>query len=346
MFLFDENDARAVRRTAINIALVAAALAIWMLRSAMLLVFAAVLFAIMLDGLAGLLRRRLRIGPGAALTVVLVMLSTLAGLTMWLFGAQIVDQFNGLARRLPGAWLALQRQLTEWGVFDEAVAQVRKSVPSAGAVLGFLSGVFSGLGTVLGGVGLALVGGIYLAASPKLYRDGLIGLWPQPRRARVSDTLDALGLALKAWLLGQVVSMVAIGALITLGLWVIGLPSFLALGLIAGLVQFVPFAGSFLAAIPGLLVALTQGPGTLAWTVVVYIGVQQLDSNVISPLVQRRVASLPPALIIFTVVVFGLLLGAIGVALAVPLTVVVYVLVGKLWVRDTLGDAVKLPGER
>jgi predicted PurR-regulated permease PerM len=198
---------------------------------------------------------------------------------------------------------------------------------------------------VVSGIGLAIVGGIYLAVEPRMYREGLLRLWPAGRRDHVRETIQVVGRALRSWLQGQLFAMLVIGTLSAVGLWIIGMPSWLALGLIAGIVQFVPLAGPILAAIPALLVALSQGPQMLLYVALLYVGIQQVEGNILTPMVQREVSALPPALTIFTLVAFALLFGAVGVVLAVPLTVVGYALVAKLWVRDTLGESAKLPGE-
>lgn len=139
--------------------------------------------------------------------------------------------------------------------------------------------------------------------------------------------------------------MVAVGALTALGLWLIGLPAPLALGLLAGLLEFVPYVGPILAALPGVLIAASLGPETMLYALLVYVVVQQVESNAIVPLVARQVLSLPPALAIFSVVALGLVFGPLGLVFAAPLTVLLVVAIGKLYVRETLGQPVKVPGE-
>jgi predicted PurR-regulated permease PerM len=161
----------------------------------------------------------------------------------------------------------------------------------------------------------------------------------------VDSALNASGQALELWLVGQLFAMALIGVLVGFAMWLIGLPSPLALGLIAGLTEFIPFIGPILGALPALLIAATRDAGTLAWTVIAFVGIQQIESNLIMPVIQRRTVSLPPVLSLFAVVAFGVVLGALGLILAVPLTVVAYVLVKKLYVRETLGEPTSVPGE-
>lgn len=333
------------RRMLIAIAMIAAALMLWELRSALLLLFAAALVAVMLTAIARWLRRRLPIGQRLALALTLFLLLALVGVTFYLFGAEVYAQFVELSRRLPGAWRDFERLVGEAGLTEELSRQMRSAAPDAGRVFSFITGFVSALAGVATGVGLAIVGGIFLAAQPAMYRDGVLMLWPRRSRARTREALDATGDALKSWLIGQGAAMLAIGVLTTLGLWAIGVPSPIALGLIAGMLTFVPFAGPLLSAIPALLVALSSGGDLIWWTLGLYVLIQQLEGNIITPMLQAEASALPPALTIFTLVGFGILFGPAGILLAVPLTVVAYALVGKLWVRDTLHEQVTLPGE-
>jgi predicted PurR-regulated permease PerM len=136
-----------------------------------------------------------------------------------------------------------------------------------------------------------------------------------------------------------------VGALTGIGLWLVGVPAPLALGLLAGLLEFVPYIDPVLAAVPGLLLALSVAPEVLLYTLLVYLGVQQLESNFVLPLVQREVLELPPALVIFSVVGLGVILGTLGWIFAAPLTVLLVVVIGKAYVREALGTRTKVPGD-
>lgn len=191
---------------------------------------------------------------------------------------------------------------------------------------------------------LILFGSIFIAINPGLYRRGLVALVPKRRREVADEALGDSGRALKNWMLGQLVSMAAIGILTAAGLMLIGLPSALALGLLAGLLEIIPYAGPIIAAIPALLVALTQGPETALLTLAVFLIVQQIEGSLIMPLVQKKAVLLPPALTVFGVVAFGLLFGVVGLIFAAPLLVVAYVLVKRLYIEEALGSDAKVPG--
>ncbi|HVL73919.1 MAG TPA: AI-2E family transporter, partial [Beijerinckiaceae bacterium] len=244
--------------------------------------------------------------------------------------------------------LAHPRVLGDGKQLDQALPverRVRGDEDAGGSLLGTVAGYGT---TILGALAdaiLVIAAGIFIAANPALYREGLIKLFPIPEHARVGEALDVAGYSLRMWILGQAFSMLLVGVLSTAAFWWIGLPAPIALGFIAGLFDFIPFIGPWLGAIPAVLLAFTVDTETVLWTIGAILVIQQIEGNVIMPLVQRRVVSLPPAIGLFAIVTFGLLFGALGLFLAVPLGVVVYVLVKKLYVRETLGAPTPVPGE-
>jgi len=205
-------------------------------------------------------------------------------------------------------------------------------------------------GTTIFGAAAALVvvivAGIYMAVKPDVYRDGFVMLFPKPMQAQIAETIDDAGEALRLWLGGQLLAMIIVGILIGVGLALVGVPSALALGLIAGVTEFVPIVGPVLGAIPALLLASTQDWHTVAWTLAVFVVVQQIESNLIMPLVAGRAVAVPPAVGLFAVVAIGVLLGPLGLLLGYPLAIVTDVAVRKLYVRETLGEDVEVAGEK
>jgi predicted PurR-regulated permease PerM len=201
------------------------------------------------------------------------------------------------------------------------------------------------VGNALADILLVIVGGIYLAAQPDLYRVGLLKLVPARGRSLAAQALDASGRALRLWLLGRMVSMAAVGLLTWLGLMIIGVPSALTLGLLAALLEFIPFIGPILSAVPALLLGFAAGPDKAIWVALLFLAIQQFEGNVLEPLVQQRAVDLPPALLLFALVAGGLVFGVAGIILAAPLTVVLYVMVKRLYVQEALDTATPLPGE-
>jgi predicted PurR-regulated permease PerM len=181
---------------------------------------------------------------------------------------------------------------------------------------------------------LVIIAGVYFAAQPSLYRNGLLRLVPEGSRGRLTEALEEAGASLRKWLVGTGLAMIGMGVLIAVGATLLGLPAPMALGLLAGLAEFVPIVGAIVSAIPGLLLAGTKGTDTLLWTLVFYVAAHQFEGHVLIPLIQRRVVSVPPALTLFSVLAFGLLFGPLGVILATPLAVVVMVLVKRLYLHE------------
>ena len=184
-----------------------------------------------------------------------------------------------------------------------------------------------------------------MAADPTLYKRGVVQLFPSSQHERVESALDTSGVALRLWLKGQLVAMALVGLLTGFALWLIGLPSPVGLGLIAGFGEFIPFLGPILGAVPALVIAASQNIQMLLWTAGAFVVIQQVESNLISPLIQHRTVELPPVLSLLAVLAFATVFDAIGLVLAVPLTVVLYVMIKKLYVRETLGEVTHVPGE-
>jgi predicted PurR-regulated permease PerM len=173
----------------------------------------------------------------------------------------------------------------------------------------------------------------------------MLKLVPERGRALAAEAMEASARALRLWLLGRMVSMATVGLMTWIGLTIIGVPSALTLGLLAALLEFVPFIGPVISAVPAVLLAFAVGPDKALWTVMLFLIVQQIEGNVLEPLVQQRAVDLPPALLLFALVAGGLIFGPVGIILAAPLTVVLYVLVKRLYVQEALHTKTSLPGE-
>ena len=155
--------------------------------------------------------------------------------------------------------------------------------------------------------------------------------------------LDALGTGLWRWIQGQLLDMVAVAVMTGAGLWLIGVPLFATLGLIAGITNVIPYVGPFLSGVPAVLIAFTLGMREAVYAALVFLVVQQIDGHVLMPMIQKRSTQLPPVLTILAVIGFGVLFGFIGILVATPLLLVVLILVRMLYVEDVLGDQVATP---
>jgi predicted PurR-regulated permease PerM len=140
-------------------------------------------------------------------------------------------------------------------------------------------------------------------------------------------------------------AMLVIGIMTGFGLWLLGVESWLVLGILAGFFEFIPFAGPILSAIPGVLIALVQSPELALWTAAMYVFVQHAEAYLIQPLIQQYAVEVPAVVLLFALLAFALLFGVVGVFFAAPLTVVTYVLVKRLYVVEALDTPTPIPGE-
>lgn len=316
------------------ILLVGALLLLWQVFSVVLLVFASVVVAVSLQMLAAQLRRLLPIPQTAALVLVAVLLLLVVGAGLYAFGDTVRSQVGELSQRLPQAWEALKQRLDQWGIAPQLREWMGGNTPEAGALAAQLGTAATSLAGLFGNALLVLVGGVYFASQPGLYRRGFLALVPRHHQIRAGRALNAVDESLAQWLRGQLVAMLAVGALTGVGAALIGLPSALALGLLAGLLEFVPIVGPILAAIPALLLAATLGWSEVLWTLALFVIIQQVEGNMLMPAIMQKAVELPPAVTLFAVLAFGLLFGPLGVLLATPLAVVLMVLVQQLYLRD------------
>ena len=318
----------------------ALAAALYALSEILLLVFGAILFAVVLRAIARPIDRVSGMGEGLALLVAGLGIVVVLGGTGYLFGARLTVQLQTLFQSLPAAADNFAKTIPVSSVSE----MVRAS--SLGELV---MNAFSWGTTVVGALAtliVVIVAGIYIAITPAVYRDGFLKLVPESYRDRIAATLNDAGEALRRWLGAQLLAMVMVGILIAVGLALVGVPSALALGLIAGITEFIPIIGPVIGAIPAVLLASTQDWNTVWWTIGVFVVVQQIESNIIMPLVAGRAVALPPAVGLFAIVAIGVLFGPLGLLLGYPLAIVIDVAVRRLYVHDTLGEDVEIVGRK
>lgn len=330
----DSLERRVFRATAVVLATVAAAYVMWLLVDLLLLLFACALVSLILLTITNSIRRRTKLPFGIALALsVLGLLALLIG-AFTFFGTTLQSEFAELATRLPGAWASLQVRMQSSSIGATIMQRAAGLAPSGQTVVNMATSALAAVGGALSGLAIVLVGGLYLAAQPTLYSVGLLRLIPPAAQGRAADTLDAIAVSLRNWLKGQALGMLFVGVGTGLGLWLVGVPAAWAIGLVAGLAEFVPYAGIILAGIPAIILAFGQGTNTGLWTIGVLLAVQQLQGNIVMPLLQNKMVDLPPAITIFGIIAAGILFGAAGVILATPLTIVVLVLVRRLYLDE------------
>jgi predicted PurR-regulated permease PerM len=333
------TEAVFIRRVLIVVGILAFAAALYLLSDILLLAFGSVLVAVVLRAIARPISRGTSLGQRLSLAAAGLGILALLGGIGYLFGAQIGDQLYSLVQNLPAAAASLSKSVPLLSVSELVKgSSVGNLVASA---LSWGTTVFGGVATLI----VVIIAGVYIAINPGVYRDGLLMLLPKRVQPQVAETIDDAGEALRLWLGAQLLAMLIVGVLIGAGLALIGVPSALGLGLIAAVLEFVPIVGPIVAAVPALLLASTQSWEMVAWTLLLFVIVQQVESNIIMPLVSGRAVKLPPAVGLFAVVAIGILFGPLGLLLGYPLAIVVDVAVRRLYVRETLGEDVEIAGE-
>ncbi len=356
---------------------------LWVGRPIVLLTFLGVLFGLALTaGVDGLERRRVPRGVGAVL-IVLAFLGILFGIGA-ATAPSITRQLRELKTQLPAAisnikgWIrerqegvsdVLEQVAPEAAPADSGAkgqatqppgqgekkdgAGTKEPVPlgeriteQIGGVGRHVFGFFSSTLSAVGGAILILFVAIFVAVDAKTYHRGLMHLFPHEARPRAGEVLTATGTMLRRWLLTQFIGMLVVGAFTTVVLLLLGVKAAVALGIIAGILEFIPIAGPILAAVPAVAMGFLDGPEKALYVVLAYIVIQQVESNLLYPLLMKKGLDLPPVLTIVTQGVLTIVFGFLGLLVAVPMLAAVIVPIKMLYVRDVVGDDVKLPGEK
>jgi predicted PurR-regulated permease PerM len=329
-----------VRRVLIVFALGVLGLALWMLSDLLLLIFAAILCAVALRALMAPLVQATGMREPLALATVVLLVVLLAAALVMQFGSKLSEQTAFVLQNAPAALQSLLKTLSLEDISKDLGGSAIGELASRMVTIG--SSIIEGAAAFI----LIVVGGIYLAAAPQTYRRGLISVFPERWRSAITSTVDDSAFALGRWLYAQLIAMVIVGVLTGIGMWLVGVPSPLALGLIGGATEFIPILGPIVGAIPALLLASGEGFEVMLAALAVAVVVQQLENNVIMPFVVGRVVELPAAVGLFATVAMGLLFGPLGLLLGYPLAIVADVAIRRLYMRETLGKRVEIPAER
>lgn len=348
--LSPEHHAFAVRvllTSGIVAAVILLILLLWYAVQVLLLMFVGILLAIIIRAAAEPLTRYLRLPDVAAVLLVLAIAISLLGLIGWWSAPVVAEQSRAMAERMPSAINNLARRveattLGDWLMEEEVDAESLRE--PAAAVLSRMSSMLYTAAEVVTGAVIVVVVAIYAAATPTIYSTGAIRLAPKSYRPRLQDVMAGVGYTLRWWLLGQLVSMTIVGIMTGLGLWLLGVPLPVPLALLAFMLEFVPNFGPIAAAVPAVLLALAgDDPNKAIYVALLYLGVQQSEGLLLTPLIQRRAVRLPPVLTIMGQLLMGLLAGPLGLVLATPLTATAMVLTRMLYIEDMLGDDVATP---
>jgi predicted PurR-regulated permease PerM len=330
----DNLERRVFRATAVVLATLAGAYVLWLLVDLLLLLFACALVSLIFLTISNAIRRRTHLPFAVALGItVFGLLGIIVGAFAF-FGTTLQGEFAELGNRLPAAWSNVQARLQGSRIGALVLERAQGLAPSGQTLVNAATTALAAVGGAVSGLTIVLIGGLYLAAQPTLYATGLLRMIPTRAQGQAAETLDAIAVSLKNWLKGQALGMVFVGIATGFGLWLVGVPAAWAIGLIAGLAEFVPYLGILVAGIPAIVLGFGQGTDTGLWTIAVLIAVQQIQGNLVMPLLQNKMVDLPPAVTIFGIIAAGILFGVAGVLLATPLTIVVLVLVRRLYLEE------------
>lgn len=345
------------------------ALFLWYSVYVLFLMFAGVLVAIMLRAMADVVGRLTGLSHRWSLAIVLVILGGLL-VGLWFVAVPpLSKQASLLAERLPEAWQTFQERVRRTSIGglvlgaetqlggdmttrpDDADGENQPSFVGGstgggpGQLLSRFGGFLSTMMDLVAAIIVVAFTGLFLAFDPTIYVRGAIRLCPPSYRVRFGEVLGAIGYTLKWWLIGQGVTMIAITIATAIGLRLLGVPLALVLGVIAGLFNFIPNFGPLISMVPATLLALTISPERAIGVVVLFIVLQNLEGNLLTPLIQRKAINLPPAIGIVAQILLGILVGAVGLILAWPITAAVAVAVKMMYVEDVLGDEIATPDD-
>lgn len=344
----DERSQSFTRRATIAIALAigltALALTLWYAIYVILLAFAGILIAVLLLAMADGVHFVTRLPQRWSLALMFVLVIGIISLSAWLLTPRVAVQIEELRVTFPAAMEELGRYIEQyrWAriIREEIrdlgdVSDFQESLPNLAA--GAASAVMM-TGSAIVAIVVAAFIGLYMAINPEIYTDGALRLVPPAHRMRVLEIFTASANALRWWLIGRVIAMTVVGVLTAVGLWILGVPLSLSLGLLAGLLDFVPNIGPIVSLLPAVIIAFAEGPQTALYVVVLYFVVQQIESYIVTPIVQQETVSLPPAFTVFLQLLFTVLAGPLGLLLATPIAAAGLVIVRGFYVQDALGD--------
>lgn len=303
--------------------LVIGCLIVWYALDVFLLAFAAILFAILLNAISRWISQVTKIPYRIGLTAVLLSLVLILTLIFWWTAPLIGDQLKVLIEQMPKAYAQLKEMASsyiDWQLISkeklatEFLFNNEKILRQASTIFSFT------LGTITSFIIFMFVG-LYIAYSPYTYIRGFLLIFPLKKQHEVEVVLLNLGKSLRWWLMGKLISMSIVGVLTLVGLWILKIPLLFILSLLAGLLTFIPYVGPILAAIPALLVALSEEPIKALYVGLLYIIIHTIDGYFVSPYIDQKTVALPPALTIMVQVLLTILIGFIGLALASPLIV-------------------------
>jgi predicted PurR-regulated permease PerM len=313
-----------LRRASVWFGLAIAVALVVLLIQPLLLVFAGLVVASMLDGGTRLIRRFVPIPRGLALLIVVCLVIAFVGGVFYLTGVEIAAQAEQLRETLEAQAARISGWLTELGVMPGAsdlTGLAQQALGSVGRVTSFIGGAIGAITSFF----LVLVIGLFVAMEPRIYERGLQWMVPMASRDQFAITLARMGRTMRVLLAGRLAGMVFEGALTWILLSIAGVPMALLLGILTGILAFIPNIGAFIAGVLMVSVGFSAGSTEGLWAIVIYVAVQTFDGYVLLPLVARHTVDMPPALTVSSQILMSTLFGFLGLALADPIVAMIKV---------------------
>lgn len=299
--------------------------------SVLLMILAAAIIALYFHGFKNLISRTLKLSDKWSMLISIAGTFLILVALFWFIGAKVQSQVNALSERFPSMVSQAKNELSKYSWGQEIIEQT--SGQNSEKLLTSMQRFFSSTFGVLGDIYVILFLGIFFTADPKIYKNGIVALIPADKKDEANEVLNKLAHNLKSWFKGKLFSMAVVAVLTGIGLSIVGVPMIFALAIIAGILNFIPNFGPIIAMVPAVLIGLSQNINTALIIAGLYILIQMLESNVITPMVQKKLVSIPPALIIIGQLVVASFTGYLGIILATPIVLIMMVLVKELYIK-------------
>lgn len=315
-----------------------------------LLVFAGIFLSVLLNFGSTWLVRNTGMKYGLSLVLVILFSVGILFLLIRLIGPSITSQVREMSDTLPRSLNNLKEEITGTPMgqelFDELPTEMDEIMNNREEIISRIVGSFSSTIGAIANFFIIIVTGIFLASTPAIYTKGFIRLFPVDFRPRLREVMNKVHTTLSLWMMAKLLSMLVVGVLTAIGLEILGMPLPYALALIAALFSFIPNIGPYLALAPAVLIGLMEGGNMFIYVLILYFGIQIVESYLITPLIEKKMVHLPPALTLFWMVLLGILTGILGLILATPILAALIVIVNELYVKDNLEAGKKLQVEK
>lgn len=307
-----------------------------------LLILAGTLVAIFFRGIAGWLHRKTSIPFNICLAIAVIGIFGISVGFGFLVAPSVSEQAQQLSQQIPATIDTLKQQYgdTQWGqdILNNISTIGERLFERQGEWAKNIFGALSTIFGVLADIYVIFFIGIFFMVDPKPYKKAIVSLVPLPGRDRARAVIQTLAKNLEKWLIGRIIGMLVIGSLTTISLWIMGVPLALVLGIIAGLLNFIPNFGPLIAMAPGIMMGFTISPQMALYVVLLYLGIQALESNLITPMIEKSMVNIPLAGVLIAQLLLGVFSNALGLMLATPVLLISIVLIRELYVEEVIED--------